>query len=84
MGETAPGKILVIAPHPDDETLAAAGVIARSVKQGIPVRVVAITSGDGFSKAASALTGKNPPGASDFLLLGEARQKEAGEAAKVL
>ena len=83
-GETTPGKILVIAPHPDDETLSAAGVIARSVRQGIPVRVVAITSGDGFSKAASALTGKNPPGAGDFLLLGEARQKEASEAAKVL
>jgi len=83
-GEAPPGKILVIAPHPDDETLAAAGVIARSVKKGIPVKVVVVTCGDGYPKAASALTGKRNPGAEDFLRLGKTRQKEAVAAMRVL
>ena len=83
-GEVPPEKILIVAPHPDDETLTAAGVIARSVKQGIPVRVVVVTCGDGFPKAASALTGKRNPGAEDFLELGKTRQKEAAAAVKVL
>lgn len=75
---------MIVAPHPDDETLAAAGVIARSVKKGIPVRVVVVTCRDGFPKAASALTGKRNPGAEDFLRLGKTRQKEAAAAMKVL
>jgi LmbE family N-acetylglucosaminyl deacetylase len=37
---------LVLAPHPDDETLGAGGLITRLRKQGIPVTVVAITDGE--------------------------------------
>lgn len=37
---------LVIAPHPDDETLGAGGLIATQVRRGIPVRVVAVTDGE--------------------------------------
>lgn len=38
---------IVLAPHPDDETLGAGGLIARLRNLGIPVSVVAITDGEG-------------------------------------
>jgi LmbE family N-acetylglucosaminyl deacetylase len=39
--------LLVVAPHPDDETLCCAGVIQRVLSAGGQARVVWITSGDG-------------------------------------
>ena len=38
--------ILLIAPHPDDETLGAGGLIAAARARDIPVRVVAVTDGE--------------------------------------
>ncbi len=40
-------RVLVLAPHPDDETLACGGVIQRALKMHLPVRVVFLTNGDG-------------------------------------
>jgi LmbE family N-acetylglucosaminyl deacetylase len=40
-------SLLVVSPHPDDETLCCAGVIRRVVTAGGHVSVVWITSGDG-------------------------------------
>ena len=37
---------LVLAPHPDDETLGAGGLIAKLRSQDVPVTVVAITDGE--------------------------------------
>jgi len=39
-------KILILAPHPDDEVLACAGVIQRAVKMGIQTKIVFFTYGD--------------------------------------
>src|SRR5262249_39262940 len=39
-------RILVLAPHPDDEVLGAGGVLREAVERGIPVRVVFLTNGD--------------------------------------
>jgi len=41
-----PDRILVLAPHPDDESIACAGVIQQAVRRKIPVRVVFLTYGD--------------------------------------
>lgn len=38
---------MVLAPHPDDETLGAGGLIARLRSLGVPVTVIAITDGEG-------------------------------------
>lgn len=38
--------VLVIAPHPDDEVLLAAGVMERAVREGRRVAVIIITNGD--------------------------------------
>jgi LmbE family N-acetylglucosaminyl deacetylase len=37
---------LVLAPHPDDETLGAGGLIARLCRADVPVTIVAITDGE--------------------------------------
>jgi LmbE family N-acetylglucosaminyl deacetylase len=37
--------VLVVAAHPDDETLGAGGLIAECVRRGIRVRVIAVTDG---------------------------------------
>ena len=39
-------ELLVVAAHPDDETLGAGGLIAECVRRGIRVRVVVVTDGD--------------------------------------
>src|SRR5882672_10516881 len=43
--------LLVLAPHPDDETLGFAGLIDAYVRAGKPVRVVVITDGDAYCEA---------------------------------
>ena len=48
-------RLLVLAPHPDDEALGAAGLIARVANGGGAVHVVLLTSGDGFPEAVEAL-----------------------------
>jgi LmbE family N-acetylglucosaminyl deacetylase len=40
------GPILVIAPHPDDETLAVGGLIAAARQRGVDVTVAAVTDGE--------------------------------------
>jgi LmbE family N-acetylglucosaminyl deacetylase len=39
------GNWLIIAPHPDDETLGAGGLIARLGKIGVPARIAFLTDG---------------------------------------
>jgi LmbE family N-acetylglucosaminyl deacetylase len=40
-----PRSLIVIAPHPDDETIGAYGLMLRSRRRGIAVRVVVVTDG---------------------------------------
>jgi LmbE family N-acetylglucosaminyl deacetylase len=41
------GGLVVIAPHPDDESLACGGLIAEACEQGRPIRVLIISDGTG-------------------------------------
>jgi len=43
-------KVLVFTPHPDDETIAAGGYIAQSIRNGADVRIVLVTDGDKYHK----------------------------------
>jgi LmbE family N-acetylglucosaminyl deacetylase len=48
---TAYPALLVLAPHPDDETLGFAGLIDAYVRAGKPVSVVVVTDGDAYCEA---------------------------------
>lgn len=73
-------KALVIAPHPDDETLAAAGLIGRVLEQRGSVRVVFATNGDGYAEAVAAQRKGRRLTPEDFRRYGRQRQAEAQEA----
>ena len=40
-------RVLVLAPHPDDECIGCGGLVVRLVQAGVPVRVVLVTDGSG-------------------------------------
>jgi len=70
-------RLLVVAPHPDDETLAAGGLIQRVLMRGGAVRVVLVTAGDGYIEAVSHETGRPRPRPAEYLAYGERRLREA-------
>lgn len=39
-------RLMVLAPHPDDESLAAGGLIQRALRYGVPVDVVFVSDGE--------------------------------------
>lgn len=69
-------RLLIVAPHPDDEVLGCGGLIATAAAMGVPVRVVYLTNGDGFT-AAAAFTARATPEADECLQLGRLRQQES-------
>ncbi len=42
----AADRLLILAPHPDDEVLGCGGVIQQGVAMGLPIRIVFLTYGD--------------------------------------
>lgn len=69
-------RLLVVAPHPDDETLGAGGLIQAARQANLPVQVVVVTNGDGSTPAAAKLTKALFVTATDRIKLGHARQAE--------
>ncbi len=69
-------RILVIAPHPDDEVIGPGGLIALARENGVQVRVVLVTVGDGYRRAAARLT-PGPLTPASFLALGLERHRES-------
>jgi hypothetical protein len=41
-------KVLIFSPHPDDETIAAGGYIAQSIKNKAFLRIVLVTDGNKY------------------------------------
>ncbi len=75
-------RLMVFAPHPDDETLAAAGLIQRVAHAGGEVRVVFMTNGDGFPEAVRGRHGR--PSGRDYVAYGRLRHAEAVRALQPL
>jgi LmbE family N-acetylglucosaminyl deacetylase len=46
--------LVVVAPHPDDESLACGGLIAEACAEGRPTRVVVVSDGTGSHPASKA------------------------------
>jgi LmbE family N-acetylglucosaminyl deacetylase len=70
-------RVLVFAPHPDDETIALGGFLSRLARMHTPLRVVFVTSGDGFPEAVQEDMDVARPTHDDYRRFGRRRQREA-------
>ena len=77
-------KIIIFAPHCDDETLGVGGYITKSVKNGADVIVVLITNGDGHRFSSMREFNKIYPNSNDYIKSGYARQEESKKALEIL
>ena len=77
-------RILILAPHPDDEAIGCAGIIQQAVKLGAKIRVVYLTNGDhnqiSFIVYEKRLTFRK----GEFIHMGEVRRLEAIKAMQLL
>jgi LmbE family N-acetylglucosaminyl deacetylase len=75
-------KVLILSPHPDDETLGCGGTIRLLLLKKIPVKVIFLTSGDKADPSdPAANTRHHEEHFSDYALM---REKEAVKALSVL
>lgn len=77
-------KMLVIAPHPDDELLAAGGLIQKVLETGGQVGVVLVTNGDGQYFSPLVVDQKVRPKEIDYIDIGRRRQVESVDALEAL
>lgn len=77
-------KVLILAPHCDDESLGAAGIIQAARNSGIDVRVVIATNGDGYLFATLRDFRRFYPRPQDYIKMGILRQQESLRALRVL
>ncbi len=83
--DIGPGdRVLVLAPHPDDETLGCAGVVQRARATGAPVRIAFLTDGDA-NELSFAVWKRRPVIAPEAVLrMGTQRRDEAVAAGQAL
>ncbi len=76
-------RLLVVAPHPDDETLSTGGLIQRVLARHGSAHVVLVTAGDGNVGGVVLETGLRQPPPAKFVAYGEQRVAEARSALRV-
>jgi LmbE family N-acetylglucosaminyl deacetylase len=77
-------RILVLAPHPDDETLSSGGLIQQAQMMGLPVHVAFLTNGDNNEWAYSLYRGALSLDPTSVLEGGLVRHQEALNATAAL
>ncbi len=77
-------RILILAPHPDDESIATAGVIQKALRSGARVKVVYLTNGDHNELAFIVYKKRLILRRSEFISMGIVRKAEAVKAMKFL
>lgn len=77
-------RILVLAPHPDDEVLGTGGVLREAVRRGLPTRVVFLTNGDSNEWSFLAYRKRPVIRPQAVLAMGTLRRQEALAAAAIL
>lgn len=77
-------RVLVVAPHPDDEVLGCGGLIQQAVAEGAQVDVALVTNGD--AAELSLIFGERdlPLGPEAYVKLGRQRQQESLAALSLL
>jgi len=81
---TRDDRILIMAPHPDDETLGTAGIIQKAVRAGADVRVVYLTNGEHNQVAFIVYEKRIVFKQKAIIQMGELRQQEAIAAMELL
>lgn len=77
-------RVLILAPHPDDEGIGCAGVIQEALSRGAAVKVAYLTSGD-YNQLSLIIYQKRPPLLrGEYISLGETRMKESIKAMQSL
>jgi LmbE family N-acetylglucosaminyl deacetylase len=77
-------KVLVVAPHPDDESLATGGLLQRIFAQKIPVRIVFATDGENNPWAQRYWEKRWKIGPDERTRWGRRRREEALDAIRTL
>lgn len=87
LNESNDKRILIFAPHPDDEIVATGGLIYEALKSGFEIKIVFITNGDGFGDLITTEMHSRKSeikSINEAITLGYERQIEAIQAAKIL
>ncbi len=77
-------RILILAPHPDDESIGTGGVIQQAVAQNLPVHVVFLTNGDANEWSFTLFARRPELLPHQVQAMGEVRRNEAVAATGVL
>ncbi len=77
-------RLLVVAPHPDDESLGAGGLIQRVLGLGGRVKVLFMTNGDGYPEGVEKEDHIAHPTENDYRKYGVERTEEALKALSTL
>ena len=78
---TEEDRVLVIAPHPDDESLCCGGLLKRAAQRGIAAKVAFVTNGDGSRTGQIFKTLREPLARdNDLFSIAQHRQIEALDA----
>jgi LmbE family N-acetylglucosaminyl deacetylase len=69
-------RVLILAPHPDDETIGACGAIQNALKKNAKLKIVCYTNGDNNELAFIVYEKRITFRKGEFLHMGEVRRKE--------
>jgi LmbE family N-acetylglucosaminyl deacetylase len=88
LSRMAPGPVLVVAPHPDDEILGCGGAIALHIRRGDPVHVALVTAGEvggeGRERLAESRVAAGHLGSTEVVALGAPDGAVASDAGLVM
>jgi len=77
-------RILILAPHPDDEIIGCGGIIQKAVARNLPLRIVFLTNGDNNQWSFVLYRKRVVLAPSSVRSMGSKRQEEAVAAAQSL
>lgn len=77
-------RILIMAPHPDDETIGVAGIIQKALASGAEIRVLYLTNGEHNQLSFILYERRIVIKKSALISMGEIRHQEAIDAMKAL
>ena len=77
-------RVLILAPHPDDEAIACAGIIQEAILKGAKVRIVYLTNGEHNEFVFIVYKKRIVFRKNEFIALGKVRREESIKAMRLL